>query len=47
MVITDEPGIYVPGMFGVRIEDTVLVKKNYGERLTKSNKNYVVLNKKR
>ena len=26
MVITDEPGIYIPGKFGVRIEDTVLVK---------------------
>ena len=25
MVITDEPGIYLPGRFGVRIEDTVLV----------------------
>lgn len=26
MVITDEPGIYIPGEFGVRIEDMVLVK---------------------
>lgn len=28
MVITAEPGIYIPGEFGVRIEDDVLVKKN-------------------
>ena len=28
MVFTAEPGIYIPGEFGVRIEDDVLVKKN-------------------
>ena len=28
MVITDEPGIYLPGRFGVRIEDMYLVKGN-------------------
>lgn len=28
MVITAEPGIYIPGEFGVRIEDDVLVGKN-------------------
>ena len=27
MVVTNEPGIYIPGKFGVRIEDTVLVIK--------------------
>lgn len=35
-VITDEPGIYIEGFGGVRIEDMVLVKKNNGERLTKA-----------
>ncbi len=43
MVITNEPGIYIPGRFGVRIEDTVLVKDNDCETLTKSNKNYCII----
>ena len=43
MIITNEPGIYIAGKFGVRIEDTVLVKKGEGEALTKSNKDYVII----
>ena len=43
MVITDEPGIYIPGKFGVRIEDTVLVTKDGAISLTKSNKDYIVI----
>ncbi len=35
-VVSDEPGIYIPGFGGVRIEDTVNVLKNEAERLTKS-----------
>ena len=43
MILANEPGIYLPGKYGVRIEDTVLVGKNEGIVLTKSPKNYVVI----
>ncbi len=33
-VVTDEPGIYLLGYGGVRIEDTVLVQKDGGKKLT-------------
>jgi len=39
MVITIEPGLYIPGLWGIRIEDTVLVKKNSCEKLQKWIKN--------
>jgi Xaa-Pro aminopeptidase len=34
MICTVEPGIYIEGLAGVRIEDTVLVTASGGERLT-------------
>lgn len=35
MVISSEPGLYVPGLGGYRISDTVLVTETGAERLTK------------
>lgn len=43
MVVTDEPGIYIPNKFGVRIEDTVWINKGMATPLTKSPKDYVVV----
>ena len=43
MVITNEPGIYIPNRFGIRIEDTLLVSKYSAISLTKSDKGYVIV----
>ena len=43
MTVTSEPGIYIPNRFGVRIEDTVLITKSGCINLTKSDKNYIIV----
>ncbi len=35
-VVTDEPGIYLIGYGGIRVEDTVLVTKTGAEKLTEA-----------
>jgi Xaa-Pro aminopeptidase len=43
MVITDEPGIYLDGKYGVRIEDDLLVTKDGCEVLTLAPKELIIL----
>ena len=43
MVVTVEPGVYMPGKFGVRIEDMVLVTATGGEVLTPATKAWMEL----
>lgn len=43
MVVTDEPGIYIPGKFGVRIEDTIQITKFGCVSLTNSDKKCIVI----
>jgi Xaa-Pro aminopeptidase len=37
-LITIEPGVYIPGRFGIRIEDTVLVTEGEPRRLTRGSR---------
>jgi Xaa-Pro aminopeptidase len=41
--VTVEPGVYIPGAFGVRIEDTVIVRDGGCEIITKSPKELIVV----
>lgn len=43
MIMTNEPGIYLPGKFGIRMEDTVLITKDECINLTKSDKDYIIV----
>lgn len=42
-VISAEPGIYIPGKFGVRIEDVLILKEGGCEDITRSPKQLIVL----
>lgn len=42
-VVTDEPGIYIPGKFGVRIEDMALITENGCKNLTKAPKELIII----
>ena len=41
MLITDEPGVYIPRWGGIRIEDTVLITADGSEPLTRAPKEFI------
>ena len=43
MVVTIEPGIYIPGWGGIRIEDTLVVRKQGCDYITRTSKDLTVL----
>jgi Xaa-Pro aminopeptidase len=43
MIFSDEPGIYIEGKFGVRIEDSVLCTKDGGEKLNNATRELTVM----
>jgi Xaa-Pro aminopeptidase len=43
MVITIEPGIYLPEVGGVRIEEDILITEGGCERLTKSTRDLIII----
>ena len=43
VVISAEPGIYLPGRFGVRIEDVIIITENGCENITTAKKELIIL----
>ena len=43
MVITIEPGIYLPGIGGVRVEDTIVITDDGHENMTKRPKDFLII----
>lgn len=43
MTVTVEPGIYLPGFGGVRIEDDIVITATGAERLTQATKDFIII----
>src|SRR5215203_7211102 len=43
MVFSDEPGVYLPGQFGIRIEDTIVCTADGGRRLNEATRTLRVM----
>ena len=43
-VVSAEPGIYLPGRFGVRIEDVMILEEGGCEVITKAPKDFIIVN---
>lgn len=43
MVVTIEPGVYIPGVGGVRIEDDIIITQTGNELITHSKKDLIIL----
>ena len=43
MVVTIEPGVYIPGVGGVRIEDDTVITRTGNEKITHSTKDLIIL----
>lgn len=43
MVFSDEPGVYIPGRFGIRVEDTVVVTPNGPEKINHCRRELTVM----
>jgi Xaa-Pro dipeptidase len=44
MAFSVEPGIYIPGKFGMRVEDIILIENGKGQPLNNYNKEMLVIN---
>ena len=43
MIITNEPGIYISGQYGIRIEDMIMISDRIPRVLTKSSKELIII----
>lgn len=46
MMMSCEPGVYIPGVGGIRIEDDVVIIDGIGQPMNKTTKEYIILEEK-